>query len=98
MNRHDGPEDGALADRCLRIGLPEFGAGNGGGSFRRIVQTPGGITMHYAVGQGEGWQRSIVMDGSPRLLAQIRQRVGDSRGCWEGTTLELGVPHFRPQA
>src|SRR6266850_5301240 len=38
MNRHDGPEDGALADRCLTIGLPEFGAGNGGGSFRRIVQ------------------------------------------------------------
>src|SRR5256714_10262432 len=38
MNRHDGPEDGALADRCLTIGLPEFGAGNGGGSFRRRVQ------------------------------------------------------------
>jgi hypothetical protein len=25
MNRHDGPEDGALADRCLTGGLPEFG-------------------------------------------------------------------------
>jgi len=33
MNRHDRVEDGALADRCLTIGLPEFGAGNGGGSF-----------------------------------------------------------------
>ena len=33
----------ALADRCLTIGLPEFGAGNGGGSFRRIVQTPGAL-------------------------------------------------------
>jgi hypothetical protein len=40
MNRHDGPEDGALADRCLTGGLPEFGAATG--SFRRIVQTPGG--------------------------------------------------------
>src|SRR6266550_3580398 len=30
MNRHDSPEDGALADRCLTLGLPEFGAGNGG--------------------------------------------------------------------
>src|SRR6266853_101620 len=60
MNRHDGPEDGALADRCLTIGLPEFGAGNGGGSCRRIVQTPGGITMYYDVGQGQGWQRYIV--------------------------------------
>src|SRR5262249_39124439 len=34
MNRHDGPEDGALADRCLTGGLPEFGAPTG--SFRRI--------------------------------------------------------------
>jgi hypothetical protein len=25
MNRHDGPEDGALTDRCLTPGLPEFG-------------------------------------------------------------------------
>jgi len=36
MNRHDGPEDGALADRCLTSGLPELGG------FRRIIQTPGG--------------------------------------------------------
>ena len=40
MNRHDGPEDGSLPDRCLTLGLPEFGAATG--SFRRIVQTPGG--------------------------------------------------------
>jgi hypothetical protein len=25
MNRHDGPEDGTPADRCLTLGLPEFG-------------------------------------------------------------------------
>ena len=25
INRHDGPEDGALADRCLTGGLPDFG-------------------------------------------------------------------------
>src|SRR5215470_15641266 len=44
INRYDGPEDGALADRCLTLGLPEFGTAFGG-SFRRIVQTPGGISM-----------------------------------------------------
>jgi len=91
MNRHDGPEDGALADRCLTIGLPEFGAGNGGGSFRRIVQTPGGIAIAYDVGQGQGWQRHIVMDGSPHLPAHIRQWFGDSRGQWEGNTLVIDV-------
>jgi hypothetical protein len=43
MNRHDNPEDGALADRCLAGGLLEFGAWTG--SFRRIVQTSGGILI-----------------------------------------------------
>jgi hypothetical protein len=97
MNRHNGPEDGALADRCLTIGLPEFGAGNGGGSFRRIVQTPGGIAIAYDVGQGQGWQRHIVMDGSPHLPAHIRQWFGDSRGHWEGNTLVIDVTNFSPK-
>jgi hypothetical protein len=97
MNRHDRPEDGALADRCLTIGLPEFGAGNGGGSFRRIVQTPGGIAIAYDVGQGQGWQRSIVMNGSPHLPANIRQWFGDSRGHFEGDTLVIDVTNFSPK-
>jgi hypothetical protein len=97
MNRHDAPEDGALADRCLTHGLPEFGAGNGGGSFRRIVQTPGGIAIAYDVGQGQGWQRSIVMNGSPHLPANIRQWFGDSRGRWEGDTLVIDVTNFSPK-
>jgi len=97
MNRHDRPEDGALADRCLTGGLPEFGAGNGGGSFRRVVQTPGGITIAYDVGQGQGWQRNIVMNGSPHLPASIRQWFGDSRGHWEGDTLVIDVTNFSPK-
>jgi hypothetical protein len=97
MNRHDRPEDGALADRCLTIGLPEFGAGNGGGSLRRIVQTPGGIAIAYDVGQGQGWQRTIVMNGTPHLPASIRQWFGDSRGHWEGDTLVIDVTNFSPK-
>ena len=84
MNRYDGPEDAALGVRCLPGRLPEFGSI----SFRRIVQTPGGISMFYEVGFGQGWQRNIVMDGSPHLPADIRQWYGDSRGHWEGNTLE----------
>jgi hypothetical protein len=97
MNRHDRPEDGALADRCLTGGLPEFGAGNGGGSLRRIVQGPGGIAIAYDVGQGQGWQRSIVMNGGPHLPAGIRQWYGDSRGHWEGNTLVIDVTNFSPK-
>jgi hypothetical protein len=96
INRYDGPEDGALADRCLTLGLPEFGTAFGG-SFRRIVQTPGGVSMFYDVGQGEGWQRNIVMTGSPRLPANIRQWYGNSRGRWEGNTLVIDVTNFSPK-
>jgi len=93
MNRHDGPEDGTGPDRCLTGGLPEFG----NVSFRRIVQTPGGISIFYDVGQGQGWQRNIVMDGSPHLPATIRQWYGDSRGRWEGNTLVIDVTNFSPK-
>jgi hypothetical protein len=96
INRHDGPEDGSLADRCLTGGLPEFGTAFGG-SFRRIVQTPGGISIYYDVGQGQGWQRNIVMDGSPHLPASIRQWYGDSRGHWEGDILVIDVTNFSPK-
>jgi hypothetical protein len=95
INRHDGPEDGNLANRCLTGGLPEFGSRTG--SYRRIVQTPGGIAIFYDVGQGQGWQRNIVMNGGPHLPASIRQWFGDSRGQWEGDTLVIEVTNFSPK-
>ena len=95
MNRNDGPEDSSLPERCLTAGLPEFGGATG--SFRRIVQTPGGISIFYDVGQGQGWQRNIVMDGSPHLPAGIRQWFGDSRGRWEVDTLVIDVTNFSPK-
>ncbi len=95
MNRNDGPEDSSLAERCLTGGLPDFGVGIG--SFRRIVQTPGSITIFYDVGQGQGWQRNIVMNASPHLPTNIRQWYGDSRGHWEGNTLVIDVTNFTPK-
>jgi hypothetical protein len=92
MNRHDGPEDSSLPDRCLTAGLPEFGSA--AGSYRRVVQTPGGISIYYDVSQGQGWQRNIVMNGSPHLPARVRQWFGDSRGHWDGNTLVIDVTNF----
>ena len=101
VNRYDGPEDASLAVRCLMVGgLPELGPLGAVGdriSFRRIVQTPGGVSIFYDVGQGQGWQRNIVMDGSPHLPASIRQWYGDSRGHWEGNTLVIDVTNFSPK-
>jgi hypothetical protein len=96
FNRSDGPEDDGLADRCLHSGLPDFGS-LFGGSYRRIVQTPGGIAMFYDLNQGQGWQRNILMNGSAHLPANIRQWFGDSRGHWEGDTLVVDVTNFSPK-
>jgi hypothetical protein len=60
INRHDGPEDGNLANRCLTGGLPEFGSRTG--SYRRIVQTPGGISISYSY-RFDTPDRSIVFTG-----------------------------------
>jgi len=100
INRYNNPEDASLAVRCLMGGVPEIGTLGAIAdriSFRRIVQTPGGITMFYDVGQGQGWQRNIVMNGSPHLPPSIRQWYGDSRGHWEGDTLVIDVTNFSPK-
>jgi hypothetical protein len=98
INRYDGPEDGTLQDRCVTGGLPVFGLPQSafGGDFRRIVQTPGGISIFYDVGRGHAWQRNIVMNGSPHLPDNIRQWYGDSRH-WEGHTLVIDVTNFSPK-
>src|SRR5437867_2932658 len=96
INRNDGSEDMSPGERCLTAGLPEFGTAFGG-SFRRIVQTPGGVSIFYDVGQGQGWQRNIIMNGSPHLPAGLRQWYGDSRGRWEADTLVIDVTNFSPK-
>jgi len=50
--------------------LPDFGG------FRRIVQSPGTVTIFYDVGQGQGWNRVIPVDGSPHLASHVRQWWG----------------------
>ena len=102
LNRSNGPEDHSLGTRCLAGFLPAGGERAGfssgqNGFTRRIVQTAGGITMYYDTGQGQGWQRSIVMNGSPHLPPHVRQWWGDSRGHWEGETLVIDVTNFSPK-
>jgi hypothetical protein len=72
--------------------LPDFSG------YRRLVQAPGSVAIFYDVGQGQGWQRNIPVDGSPHLPSHIRQRFGDSRGRWEGGTLVVDVTNFTPTA
>src|SRR5437016_6153229 len=46
LNRADGPEDRGLSERCMGGGLPDF-RGGFTGVHRRIVQSPGVVTIFY---------------------------------------------------
>jgi hypothetical protein len=93
INRGDGPEDRALGERCMSGNLPEF-AGGFVGIYRRIVQSPGVVSIYYDSGQGQGWTRVIPVTTAPHLPSHVRQWWGDSRGHWEGNTLVVDVTNF----
>ena len=92
LNRADGPEDHGLGMRCLSAQLPDFGSVASG--FWQIVQSPGSVLIFYDTGQGQGWHRTIPVDGSPHLPSSIRLWWGDSRGHWEGNSLVIDVTNF----
>ncbi len=96
VNRSDDPEDRGLGERCLGGSNVEFG--NVNGFSRRIVQTRGDISIYHDSGQGQGWQRNVVMNGSPHLPPSIRQWWGDARGHWEGNTLVIDTTNFSPKS
>ena len=90
MNRHYGPEDQSLGDRCMLGVTPDF---NG---FRRIVQGPKSIAIGVDTGQGQGYQRVVYMSGS-HPPSHIRLRHGDSRGRIEGSTVVVETTNFSPK-
>ncbi len=92
LNRADGPEDRAMSERCMAAVMPDFAG------YRRIVQSPGSVAIFYDVGQGQGWQRMIPVNGAPHLPQPVRQWWGDSRGRWEGKTLVVDVTNFSPKS
>ena len=93
INRANGPEDRGLSERCMSGNLPNF-TGGFTGVFRRIVQSPGAVTIFYDAGQGQGFTRNIPIGTAPHLPSHIRQWWGDSRGHWEGETLVIDVTNF----
>jgi hypothetical protein len=90
MNRHDGPEDQSLGDRCMLGVTPDL---NG---FRRIVQSPESLAIGVDTGQGQGYQRVVYLSGT-HPPSSIRLRHGDSRGRFEGNTLVVETTNFSPK-
>ena len=92
LNRSDGPEDRSMTERCMSAVLPDFTG------YRRIIQSPGTVSIFYDVGQGQGWQRIIPLSAAPHIPPSMRERFGDSRGHWEGKTLVVDVTNFSPKS
>ncbi|MXY26211.1 MAG: hypothetical protein F4Y45_17045 [Acidobacteria bacterium] len=90
MNRHFGPEDQSLGDRCMRGTTPDTRG------HRRIVQGEDSIAIGIDTGQGQGYQR-IVNLGGEHPPSHVRLRHGDSRGHWEGETLVIETTNFSPK-
>jgi len=88
MNRSDGPEDRSSTERCLGTTMPSYGG------FYRIVQSPRQVGIYVDAGQGQGFLRTIPVDGSAHPPASLRFLHGDSRGHWEGDTLVVSVTNF----
>jgi len=90
MNRHDGPEDHSLADRCMAGGEPDFVG------FRRIVQGSDSIAIAVDTGQGQGFQRVVYLSGT-HPPPTVRLRHGDSRGHFEGNSLVVETTNYSPK-
>ena len=90
MNRHDGPEDQSMADRCMSGSEPDFTG------FRRIVQGPDSIAIGVDTGQGQGFQRVVYLSGN-HPPTNIRLRHGDSRGHFEGNSLVVETTNYSPK-
>ena len=90
MNRHNGPEDQSLGDRCMLGREPDFNA------FRRIVQGPDSVAIGIDTGQGQGYQRVVYLTGK-HPPASVRLRHGDSRGRYEGNSLVVETTNFSPK-
>lgn len=88
----DGPEDLALADRCIlwaTAGPPMLpGPYN---SNYQIFQAPSYVAISIEMIHDV---RIIPLDRRPHLPASVRQWLGDSRGHWEGNTLVVETGNF----
>jgi hypothetical protein len=93
--RHRGdlrPYDLSNALRCITWGVP------------RLIVTP--FTDHYQIIQSPGYVvldletdlRIIPIDGRPHLGPNIRSRLGDARGRWEGNALVIDTTNLSTES
>lgn len=88
-----GPENLPLNERCITFGVPNLLAGYN--SYFQIFQTPGHVVILQELIHDA---RIIPIDGRAHLDSTVRQLHGDSRGRWDGNTLEIETTNYLPQS
>jgi hypothetical protein len=87
-----GPEDRALAERCLlgfNSGPPMLPSAYNNNV--QLFQTPAYVVILNEMVHNA---RIVPLDGRPHLAPHVRQWVGDSRGRWEGQALVVDTSNF----
>jgi hypothetical protein len=87
----DDFDDFTLYDRCITRGVPGSVMPVLYGNGLLIAQSPNEVVISYEMVHDT---RVIPLDGRPRLGANIKQYIGDSRGHWEGDTLVVETTNF----
>ena len=90
----DGPEMRAN-DRCMGVHLPvAYGQPVTAGGHKRLVQSPGHVSIYYEHGHHGGAYRDIPIDGRPHPPSHVRQWIGHAVGRWEGNALVVETTNF----
>jgi hypothetical protein len=84
----DGPED--VPHNCWGGTLPMLGAGYN--NYYQIVQSPDSVGLYMEMMHDV---RMVPVNGGPQLTSNIRQRLGSSRGHWDGDTFVVETANFR---
>ena len=89
----DGPDDRTLIERCITAG-GLFKPNPFYNNNHLIVQAPGHVAI---VMENMHEHRIIALDGRAHVGRNVRGRLGDSRGRWEGQTLVVETTNFNDQ-
>ena len=88
-----GPEDLNNIHRCITTGVPRLGGNFGAGpyTYYQLIQNANIVVL---LSEAYHDARVIPLDGRPHLPTRIRQWNGDSRGRWDGASLEVETRNF----
>jgi len=87
----DGPEDRALAERCLLFNAGPPLVPGPYNNYVQLIQFPNHVVIFNEMIHDA---RVVPLDGRPHVAPTIRKWLGDSIGRWDGKTLVVDTTNF----